>query len=55
MTVLNFHSDRHPTAAVDIFASDPFDFDAENARTAGGAFTRYGRAFCFDSHADRDR
>jgi hypothetical protein len=32
MTVLNFHSDRHPTATVDIFVSDPFDFDAEYAR-----------------------
>ncbi len=32
MTVLNFHSDRHPTATVDVFVSDPFDFDAEYAR-----------------------
>jgi hypothetical protein len=32
MTVLNFHSDQHRTATVDIFVSDPFDFDAEYAR-----------------------
>ncbi len=32
MTVLNFYSDRHPTATVDIFTSDPFDFDAEYLR-----------------------
>ncbi len=32
MTVLNFHSDRHLTATVDMFVSDPFDFDAEYAR-----------------------
>lgn len=32
MTVLNFHSSLHPTATVDVFVSDPFDFDAEYAR-----------------------
>ena len=32
MRVLNFHSGRHPTATVDIFVGDPFDFDAEYAR-----------------------
>jgi predicted nucleotidyltransferase len=32
MTVLNFHSDRHRDTQVDVFVSEPFDFDAEHAR-----------------------
>lgn len=31
MTVLNFHSELHQTATVDIFVSDPFDFASEYA------------------------
>lgn len=31
MTVLNFHSARHPAATVDIFVTEPFDFAAEHA------------------------
>lgn len=30
MTVLNFHSDRHPETRVDVFVSEPFDFAAEH-------------------------
>lgn len=30
MTVLSFHSDQHPETAVDLFASEPFDFEAEH-------------------------
>ena len=30
MTVLNFHSDQHPDTPVDIFASEPFDFQVEH-------------------------
>ena len=29
MKVLNLHSDRHPEATVDIFVTEPFDFDRE--------------------------
>lgn len=29
MTVLNFYSDQHPLTGVDIFVTEPFDFDAE--------------------------
>ena len=29
MQVLNLHSDLHPTASVDLFVTEPFDFDAE--------------------------
>jgi hypothetical protein len=29
MTVLNFHSDEHRETPVDVFASEPFDFDEE--------------------------
>ncbi len=29
MTVLNFHSDRHPETPIDLFASEPFDFEKE--------------------------
>jgi hypothetical protein len=29
MQVLNFHSDRHRPFTVDVFVSEPFDFDAE--------------------------
>ncbi|MDX1374728.1 MAG: hypothetical protein R3357_04135 [Burkholderiales bacterium] len=32
MQVLNFHSERFRTATVDIFVSEPFDFDTEYAR-----------------------
>lgn len=32
MQVLNFHSERYRTATVDIFVSEPFDFDAEYGR-----------------------
>jgi hypothetical protein len=31
MTVLNFHSDRHRTMNIDVFVSEPFDFDDEYA------------------------
>lgn len=31
MVVLAFHSELHPETPVDIFASEPFDFDAEHA------------------------
>ena len=46
MTVLNFHSDRHLTATVDIFVSEPFDFDAEyacalQAELSPGAVVRF--------------
>jgi hypothetical protein len=30
MTVLNFHSDRHPETRVDLFVSEPFDFETEH-------------------------
>lgn len=29
MTVLNFHSDRHAATPVDVFVTEPFDFDEE--------------------------
>lgn len=29
MTVLNFHSDQHAATPVDVFVSEPFDFDEE--------------------------
>jgi predicted nucleotidyltransferase len=32
MTVIGFHSDKHPETPVDIFASEPFDFAAEYDR-----------------------
>ncbi len=32
MTVLNFHSDAHQETPVDIFATEPFDFQVEHAR-----------------------
>lgn len=32
MAVLNFHSDRHRDTPIDIFVSEPFDFDLEYAR-----------------------
>jgi hypothetical protein len=31
MMVLAFHSERHPETPVDLFASEPFDFDAEHS------------------------
>jgi hypothetical protein len=31
MLVLAFHSESHPETPVDIFASEPFDFEAEHA------------------------
>jgi hypothetical protein len=31
MAVLNFHSDQHRETPVDLFATEPFDFDAEYA------------------------
>ena len=31
MTVLSFHSDEHPPTPIDIFATEPFDFDADYA------------------------
>lgn len=30
MTVLNFHSDRHRETPVDVFVTEPFDFDREH-------------------------
>jgi predicted nucleotidyltransferase len=30
MTVLNFHSDRHRETPVDVFVTEPFDFDQEH-------------------------
>ncbi len=44
--MLNFHSVRHPTATVDIFVTDPFDFDAEyvialQAELAPGTIVRF--------------
>jgi hypothetical protein len=30
MTVLNFHSDRHRETPVDVFVTEPFDFDEEH-------------------------
>lgn len=46
MTVLNFHSDQHPTTPLDIFVSDPFDFTDEFAASlpgelAPGLFVRF--------------
>lgn len=32
MTVLNFHSDAHRDTPVDVFVTEPFDFDAEYRR-----------------------
>ena len=32
MTVLNFWSDGHPDTPVDVFVTEPFDFDEEYAR-----------------------
>lgn len=32
MTVLNFHSDRHRDTPVDMFVTEPFDFDDEYGR-----------------------
>jgi hypothetical protein len=29
MLVLNFHSDRHRETPLDVFATEPFDFDSE--------------------------
>jgi len=31
MTVLNFHSDEHRETPIDVFVTEPFDFDAEYA------------------------
>jgi acyl carrier protein phosphodiesterase len=31
MTVLHFHSEQHPQTPIDMFASEPFDFDVEFA------------------------
>lgn len=31
MTVLHFHSEQHPETPIDLFASEPFDFDSEFA------------------------
>jgi len=46
MAVLNFHSNRHPAATVDIFVADPFDFDTEyeaalQAELSPGATVRF--------------
>lgn len=32
MTVLNFHSDAHPETPIDVFATEPFDFETEHSR-----------------------
>jgi hypothetical protein len=34
MRVLGFHSNEHPETPVDVFASEPFEFDAEYERAA---------------------
>lgn len=36
MQVLNFHSDRHRETSVDVFASEPFDFEKEYAVSLSG-------------------
>ena len=46
MTVLNFYSDQHPLTSVDIFVTEPFNFDTEydNAligELAPGLFVRF--------------
>lgn len=45
MTVLNFWSDRHRDTPVDVFVTEPFDFDAEYARALvkplGAALVRF--------------
>lgn len=43
MTVLNLHSDRQRTTPIDLFVTEPFDFDATYARAieqpcGGGSF-----------------
>jgi hypothetical protein len=40
MEVLNFHSERYRTATVDIFVSEPFDFDAEYERALQAELAR---------------
>jgi hypothetical protein len=32
MSVLNFHSDRHRETPIDVFVTEPFDFDDEHRR-----------------------
>jgi len=46
MMVLNFHSDRHRETPVDVFVTEPFDFDSEYEATprlemAPGLFARF--------------
>jgi hypothetical protein len=36
MKVLNFHSDQHRFAPVDVFVIEPFDFDEEHAKALQG-------------------
>lgn len=36
MQVLNFHSDRHRETSVDVFATEPFDFEKEYAASLSG-------------------
>lgn len=46
MTVLNFHSDRHRETPLDVFVTEPFDFDREyeasrKQQLAPGLFVRF--------------
>lgn len=46
MTVLNFHSDRHRETPLDVFVTEPFDFDGEyeaapKQEIAQGLFVRF--------------
>jgi len=46
MTVLNFHSDRHRETPIDVFVTEPFDFDSEyeaapNREIGPGLFVRF--------------
>lgn len=46
MMVLNFHSDRHRETPVDVFVTEPFDFDSEyeaapRQEMASGLFARF--------------
>jgi hypothetical protein len=36
MVVFQLHSDRHPETRIDLFVSEPFDFDAEYDRAMTG-------------------
>ncbi|MGH8631864.1 MAG: hypothetical protein ACREU7_14030 [Burkholderiales bacterium] len=54
MKVLNFFSDRHRETSVDVFVTEPFDFEREsNGGDAGRTGPRFERPVCFPADPDR--